>query len=194
MQAVADSVETQVEIPRKVWTREEAHALVAAGIPNAEKLELINGDLIDRMGKNHAHVLWQTLIHEWLRNVFGVDRVRFESPTDVSAEDYEHNEPEPDLMVTRKSIREFDSTPSAQDLSLVVEIADSTLIFHLKVKGALYARAGIVEYWVANVQAKQLIVHRDPEAGAYTNVKTYRSDEEVAPLAAPESVFCMDRL
>ncbi len=57
MQAVAIPLEAEVEIPRKVWTREEAHALLDLGFPNADRLELINGDLINHMGKKHPHVL-----------------------------------------------------------------------------------------------------------------------------------------
>ncbi len=184
----------EVDIPRKVWTREEAHALVDLGFPNAEKLELINGDLIDRMGKKHPHLLWQHLILTWLQHVFGNERVRLESPTDVSAEDMLRNEPEPDLMVTEKSIREYDSIPLPSDLLLAIEIADSTLQFDLRVKGALYARAEIREYWVVDVQGKRLIVHRNPQNGSYSSVKTYLANQEVSPLAAPEARFCMDRL
>jgi hypothetical protein len=43
------------EIPRKIWTREEAHTLVDLGFPNAEKVELIEGELICRTGKKHLH-------------------------------------------------------------------------------------------------------------------------------------------
>ncbi len=47
---ISESVEL-LEIPRKVWTREESHLLVELCFPNAEKLELVEGELIDRMGK-----------------------------------------------------------------------------------------------------------------------------------------------
>ncbi|MDQ2844016.1 MAG: Uma2 family endonuclease [Acidobacteriota bacterium] len=194
MRAVANSTEATVEIPRKVWTREEAHALVDLGFTNAEKLELINGELIDRMGKNHLHVLWQVLAFEWLRTTFGPGYVRSEAPTDVAAEDNMHNEPEPDLMVTIKSIREYQATPLPQDIRLVIEVSDSTLQLDLKVKAKLYARAGIVEYWVINIPDKQLVVHREPMNGVYSGVRTYGSNEEVAPLAAPDARFCLDRL
>ena len=180
MQAVTDCVAVNVEVPRKIWTREEAHALVDLGFPNAEKLELIYGDLIDRMGKKHPHVLWQHLAAEWLRRVFGPDYVRSESPTDVAREDNLHSEPEPDLMVTKRSIREYTANPAPEELRLVIEISDSTLQFDLQVK--------------SNLCDKQLIVHRNPTNGLYTHVMTYQSDEEVRPLATPNASFCMDRL
>jgi hypothetical protein len=194
MQAVIDCLAVNIEVPRKVWTREEAHALVELGFPNAEKLELIYGDLIDRMGKKHPHVLWQHLAAEWLRRVFGPDYVRSESPTDVAGEDNLHSEPEPDLMVTKRSIREYTANPTPEELRLVIEVSDSTLQLDLYVKSKLYARAEIIEYWVINIRDKQLIVHRSPVNGLYTDIVTYRSDEEVVPLAAPNASFCMARL
>ena len=194
MRAVADSTEAPVEILRKVWTREEAHALVDLGFPNAEKLELINGELIDRMGKKHPHVLWQMLALEWLRTTFGPEYARSEAPLEVATEDRILNEPEPDLIVTVKSIREYEATPLPQDIRLVIEVSDSTLQFDLRVKAKLYARAEIVEYWVINIPKKQLIVHREPMNGVFSEVRTFASNEEVSPLAAPDARFCLDRL
>ena len=168
--------------------------LVDLGFPNAEKLELINGELIDRMGKNHPHVLWENLTLAWLHSIFGSEFVRFEAPTDVSAEDNPINEPEPDLMVTKKSIREYRTTPSPSDLLLVIEISDSTVKFDRSVKAALYARAGIVEYWMIDIPGNQVLVHRDPRDGKYQTVMSARSDETISPLAKPDALFCMDRL
>ena len=193
LETAADLQEAPV-IPRKVWTREEAHALVDLGFPNAEKLELIEGELIDRRGKKHAHVLWQTLVHEWLRSTFGFEQVTFEAPADVAMEDNEHSEPEPDLKVLSRSMREFNGNPGPADILLVVEIADSSLYLDLHVKAKLYARAGIVEYWVVNIPDKRLIVHREPANGQYVDVTSYASQDEVSPLAAPAAIFSLDRL
>jgi Uma2 family endonuclease len=74
---------------------------------------------------------------------------------------------------------------------LVVEISDSTLGFDLTTKAELYARAGIVEYWVVDVAARRLIVHRDPREGLYRAVTAYAEQESVAPLAAPHSALAV---
>lgn len=68
-----------------------------------------------------------------------------------------------------------------------MEITDSTLRFDLTVKAGLYARAQIVEYWVADLTARRLIVHREPQPGGYRSVVAYSESERVAPLAAPQS-------
>ena len=193
MQTIVGIVESDVEIPRKVWTREEAHTLVDLGFPNAEKLELINGELIDRMGKKRPHVIWQSRIHEWLRKTFGAERVESESPNDVAKDDNLCNEPEPDLKVLREPSEKYSSNPQPEDILLAIEISDSTVRFDLGVKAKLYARAGIMEYWVVDIQKKQLVVHREPRSGVYASIRAYREDEEVAPLAAPDARFRLDR-
>src|SRR5947209_7069527 len=96
---------------------------------------------------------------------FGERFVHPESPIDVAPEDNPTNEPEPDLIVLNRDLSNFSSAnPRPQDLHLVVEVSDTTLNFDLTIKTALYARAGIVEYWVLDVSGRRLIVHRDPQS------------------------------
>lgn len=176
--------------PRKRWTRSECLALEAAGLLDQQHLELIEGELIDKMGKKRPHVDAATLLQEWLIRVFGGRFVNPEAPIDVAPEDKPTNEPQPDLIVLRSDYSGFRSaTPQPQDLRLVVEIADTTLAFDLTTKAALYARAGIVEYWVLDVPGRCLIVHREPQGGQYRSVVAYGHDESVAPLSAPSSLF-----
>lgn len=185
--AVTD-LPAQLDPPRKLWTRSEYDEL--SGLLNGQRLELIEGELIDKMGKKRPHVISLTLLLGWLQEVFGAGRVNPEAPIDVAPEDNPSNEPEPDLIVLRQDQSLFrKENPRPQDLQLVVEVADSTLGFDLTTKAALYARAAIVEYWVLDVAGRRLIVHRDPQAGRYVSVAAYGEEESVAPLAAPESLL-----
>jgi Uma2 family endonuclease len=72
-----------------------------------------------------------------------------------------------------------------EDILLAVEVADTTLGFDLTTKAALYARAGIPEYWVLDVNGRRMIVHRDPQDGRFRSVIAYTSDERISLLAAP---------
>jgi Uma2 family endonuclease len=175
---------------RKRWTREECARLAAAGLLDQQHLELIEGELIDKMGPSRPHVNGLALIYPWSTRVFGARFVYQGSPMDVSPEDNPSNEPEPDIIVLNRDLSSFRSAnPSPQDLRLVVEIADTTVNFDLTTKAALYARAGIVEYWVLDVPRRRLIVHRQPQFGKYTETLIYNESETVAPLAAPHAVF-----
>ena len=113
-----------------------------------------------------------------------------EAPIDVAPEDNPTNEPEPDLIVLSKPSREIrDANPRPEDLRLVVEISDSTVSFDMTTKAALYARSGIVEYWIFDIPARRIIVHRDPREGRYQSVTAYLEQERVSPLAAPGQEF-----
>jgi Uma2 family endonuclease len=69
---------------------------------------------------------------------------------------------------------------------LVVEVSDTTLRFDLRNKADLYARARIVEYWVADIAGRRLIVHRRPRVSGYAEILEYAETETVASLARPE--------
>lgn len=172
--------------PRKRWTRAECAALESAGIWDQQKLELIDGELISKMGKNRRHVVAQARMMQWLTAVFGWDRVNQEAPIDVAPADNQTNHPEPDAIVFRQAGQGLQpNEPLPGDLDLVVEIADSTLRFDLGVKAALYPRAAVAEYWVLDLSGRRLIVHRIPEGTGYRSIVAYSETENVAPLAEP---------
>jgi len=175
--------------PRKRWTRAECATLEASGLLDQERLELVEGELISKMGKKRPHVSSFTRLQAWLMQVFGWSFVNAEAPIDVAPEDNPTNEPVPDLIVLRQDESHYTSNPQAQDLRLVVEIAHTSLSFDLRVKAALYARAGVVEYWVLDVTNRRLLVHRNPRSGMYSDVAAYSEHESVSPLAAPQAQF-----
>ena len=61
-------------------------------------------------------------------------------------------------------------------------------------KARLYARAGIPEYWVVDVKACQIIVHRVPANGTYAMIAAYDKGETIAPLAAPDSALAVSTI
>jgi Uma2 family endonuclease len=183
------SVPGSPEPRRKLWTRAECAAFEATGLWDQQKLELIEGELIDRMSKNRPHTNTLTLIQIWLFRVFG-ERVNTESSIDVSPEDNPTSEPQPDGIVLNRPTWEIkQENPQPGDIALVVEVSDSSLGFDLGTKSRLYARAGIPEYWVFDVSGKRLIVHRHPAGDRYEAVVAYGLHESVAPLASPHSEF-----
>jgi Uma2 family endonuclease len=176
--------------PRKRWTRTECERLEAAGIFEQQHVELIEGELIVKMSKNPPHVDAAALLLGWLIQVFGARFVNHEAPIDVAPEDNPTSEPVPDMILLKRKFTGFGSSrPQPGDLELVIEIADTSLAFDLNIKAALYARAGIIEYWVLDVPGRRLIVHRDPQNGEYGSVTAYNEHENLAPLSAPNSAF-----
>ena len=177
----------QLERLRKRWNREEYKQLCEARpMPH---LELVEGELIDKMGKNWPHISALTLLHGWLIGVFGLRMVHQEASIDVSPEDNPTSQPEPDLIATKDDLASYvdKGRPAPQDLLLVIEVADSSLHLDLVDKAGLYARAGIADYWVLVIPSRRMIVHRDPRNGAYGSVASFGAEEQIAPLAAPDA-------
>jgi Uma2 family endonuclease len=93
--------------------------------------------------------------------------------------------PEPDLVwVARRDYSQ--SRPTAADVLLVIEVAESSLAYDRGEKADLYAQAGIADYWIVNVPERSIEVRRDPGAGHYRSLQTYTGEQDVRPLAAPE--------
>ncbi|MBY0506599.1 MAG: Uma2 family endonuclease [Bryobacteraceae bacterium] len=172
-------------LPRKKWTRDECAQL--SGLFDLHQYELINGELIRKMGKNHPHIRTMVLLLEWLRSVFPTRNVVQEIPIDVWHEDNPSSEPEPDVVVLAQSVLALVPRPKAADVLLLVEVSDTTLAFDLKAKAGLYARAEIQDYWVLDVNQRRLIVHRLPREGVYQDISVFAGTESVAALATPEA-------
>ena len=178
--------------PRKRLTRADRAVLEMNGLLEEDGVELIEGDLIEKISKNWPHTHALMVVMNWLIKVFGGDFVAPEASINVAPEDNPTSEPEPDLIVLKSPSRDFlvgSTKPGPDDLRLIVEISSATVRFDLTVKAALYARAGIAEYWVLDLNQKRMGVHRDPRIGEYQSVVWYGEKESVSPLAAPDAQF-----
>jgi Uma2 family endonuclease len=176
------------EPPRKRWTWEEILVLDAAGV-DLNHFELIEGELVDKMGNSPPHVTQALALRDWLIGVFGLEKVRQESPMKLARKE-RSTVPEPDLVVLRVSYKQFARKhPTADDVLLIVEVSNGTLGFNLNKKAALYAQAGIPDCWVLDVKGRRPFVHREPVDGKYRSILVDSENETVASLAAPESPF-----
>ena len=174
---------------RKRWTRTECDRFEALGGFDRQRYELIEGELINKMGKNQPHVLMLAALGEWFNRNFP-GRVMTEAPVEVALEDAPINEPEPDLLLLHgRRTALGGQRPSPQDVALLIEVADSTRAFDTTVKAKLYARAGVMDYWVVDVKANRVVVFREPREGSYTSVIGYDATEMITPLSAPDQPF-----
>lgn len=76
-------------------------------------------------------------------------------------------------------------TTVASDVLLIVEIADTTLAYDRDVKIPIYARHGIVEVWLFDLQGGSLFVHRDPSPKGYQRILTPKKNAMVSPILLP---------
>ncbi len=174
--------------PNRVrWTVSQCQAIEEAGILMG-RYELIDGEILSKMSQKPPHRIAVILLRNWLIAVFGALFVQSQASISVGDADPDHNEPEPDAAVTVAPNTDYtQGHPGPADLSLVAEVSDTTLRSDRAAKAALYARAGIVEYWLLDIVNRQMLVHRNPGAGGYGEVVVYAADETAATLARPDA-------
>jgi Uma2 family endonuclease len=173
------------------WTIQEYRQLGQAGLFRDMKTMLIDGEILTMPQPAPPHNTALNLMQEFLRVAFATGHhVRNQMALDVGT----RNDPGPDLAVVEGSIRDY-ATRQATTAVLVVEIADSSLFLDSTTKAELYATAGVPEYWVLDLEHRQLLVFRDPVplpsglgATAYRIHLTFGPNETVSPLAAPAAV------
>ena len=180
--------------PRRQWTRSEREQLEGLGLLNGERWELIEGELLLELPKKRPHVQALAILTGWLISIFGDWFVNAEAPIDVAPEDNPTSEPEPDLIVLRPEYDPWKTTPQAQDVLLAIEVSETTFEFDNTVKAGLYARAGLREYWVVDLNGRRLIVHRNPAGGRYQSIVAYGEGEHARPLAALAAAIAVSRI
>jgi Uma2 family endonuclease len=171
---------------RRLFTLEQYYSLVNSGLLGDGGLELIEGELVDMAPIGDPHSALVDPLARMLVPLFGPGySVRTQSPI-LIATDPKPSVPQPDIVVAKGDWREYRlRKPAPTDIELVVEIADTTLASDRSVKMALYAEAGIMEYWIVNLVEDQVEVYREPLDARYAVSLVLRPGETIEPLATP---------
>jgi len=146
------------------------------------RLEFIRGEIREMtpIGSRHEEIVDR--LTEWsFQNLpEGTVRVRVQNSLGLPSLE---SAPEPDIAWV--VCRDYTTgRPTAADVLLVIEVAESSLAYDRGEKADLYAAAGIAEYWVVDPSNRCIEVRRDPQAEGYRSVQTYSGEDEVQPLAA----------
>ncbi len=153
--------------------RSEYDRLVDAGTFAGERLELLFGNLVAMSPQGVAHVFAvRQLFLLFSRALLGRAEVFCQMPLALS----EDSEPEPDLFIAQLSSDGYASALPSQAL-LVIEVADTSLVRDVRLKAALYASCGVPEYWVFDLAAKRVLVHRGPAADGYGSTEVVAEGE-----------------
>jgi len=145
----------------KRFTLEEYHRLADLGFfTENDRIELIRGEIFEMAAKGTRHThCCRELLEKLAVLVAGRAKLQCQDPISLPA----NSEPEPDFAILR--LREDNyrfALPSAADVLLVIEIADSTLKYDQVVKLPLYAEAGIPDYWIFNLVENHLEAYSEP--------------------------------
>ena len=141
-------------------------AEVAGIFDSANKVELIEGEIIDMVppiGSKHAD--WVNRLNRYFISLVTDDiAISIQNPIHLN----DATEPEPDLVLAApRKLSYSKAHPSATDVLLLIEVADSSLAYDREIKAPLYARHGIAEYWLIDIESGQLTLYRDPSDDGY---------------------------
>ena len=169
----------------KYWTVQEYHLMSDLGILDpTERTELIAGQIVLMTAKGTPHVITLQLLATNIQAQLGKSAlIRTQDPIRLD----NFSEPEPDLAIVKGTILDYaEHHPVPEDIYLVIEVADSTLKQDCEVKDKLYARSHIAEYWVVDIQNRQVRIFRDPTPTGYGSQLILTETHSVSPLAFPE--------
>jgi len=162
------------------------------------RVELIFGRIVPVYGKsrmspiNPPHDNSVDELIEWTTEVLPPRSVRIRAQGSIGLGQFQ-SLPQPDFawLIHRQYPTE---RPKSEDVLLLVEVSDSTLTKDRGKKAKLYAKAGIRDYWIVNVQGRCIEVHRNPLDGKYQDVTVFQTGQEVHPLAFPEVSLPVSRI
>jgi hypothetical protein len=167
------------------FTVEDYHRLVQAGILSQDaRVELIEGQIIDMppIGPFHGSVT-KYLIQIFTDANHGKWMMQVQDPVRLD----DQSEPQPDLVLLKKS-QDFyrQRHPQPEDVFLLIEISDTTLITDREEKLPAYGRAGIPEVWIINLPDLAVEVYREPHFTGYGSKIILRSGDQASPAAFPD--------
>ena len=150
---------------------------------STQRFELIEGVIYEMppIGAEHAYTvdILTTLLVRSIEHPGYLVRVQ-------SSIQIEESQPQPDLVVLRQSEALRHTLPGAEDCLLVVEVADSSVRYDREVKAALYARAGIPEYWLVNLPEGLIQQYEAPKEGEYRTLRLWRRGDMFTSAQFPD--------
>lgn len=176
-----------LEYPQKHLISAEEYLRMGEGgvfAPDA-RLELIEGEIIEMAPIDPPHAACVSRLHELLVHRASAPAIVWgQNPVIVS----DRSVPQPDLALLRRRADYYSTShPGPADVFLVIEVADTTLTFDLRTKVALYARCGIAEVWVVDVNERIVHAFRDPAPAGYRTALIFKPGESLACAALPQA-------
>lgn len=195
MQATVTDVEIEPEIEPQthLWSIADYHQMIEAGILDEDDhVELLEGKIVCMSPQRpfHAASVQRSSNHlyEMLR---GKAYIRIQLPVILG----DDSEPEPDVAVVRFDQSEYSFRhPEAADIYLLIEVADSTIAKDRKQKARIYAKNRVLEYWILDVQRRQVYVFRQPEDGNYREQLVLSSSDSIAMQSFPDVAIALDAM
>jgi Uma2 family endonuclease len=181
---------TEAPFTVRLWTVQEYHQMAEAGIFHPEeRVELIAGQIIRMSAKGTAHTAAFRRTAKILRNLLA-NQAEVYTQDPIQLDDF--SEPEPDIAVVRIDPLDYaDHHPTPSEVYLIIEVADSSFKYERQTKGKAYAKSGIADYWVLDVNERKLHVFREPTPEGYQSEVILSEEASLSPLQFPTFVIAL---
>ena len=182
-----------VDITKRRFTADEYQRMGETGILcEDDRVELMDGEVVAMtpIGPRHCACVDRTT-RAMVTQAGETAIVRVQGSVRLDL----FHEPEPDLVLLRPRADFYSSAhPGPADILLIVEIAQSSIDYDRDVKAAVYAKMGIAEYWLADLNANVLSCHSAPGDGGYRRVEQLHRGQVVSPQLLPACAIAVDVL
>jgi Uma2 family endonuclease len=172
------------EVQRRRFTVEEYYRMAEVGILGpTDRVELIEGEIVQMSPISHLHCACVVALGEALKHAFG-DRglLSPQNPLRLPRDTV----PQPDVVFLRPPLSQYWARlPQPEDVLLLVEVADTSYRYDREVKVPLYARAGIPELWIVDLN-HVVEVFRTPSPTGYGSIVRIERNGTIAPVAIPD--------
>lgn len=158
-------------VSRYRFSVDQYHQMIAAGVlTRDDRVQLLEGEIVCTTPIEPSHRYTVVVVGESLRKLLPPEwELLIQQPISLAT-----SEPEPDLSVVRREAAlALDRHPVAAGTALIVEVADSSLPLDRNRKQAIYAAAGIPEYWIVNLAERCIEVYREPSTAGAGGRATY---------------------
>jgi Uma2 family endonuclease len=156
------------------FTREEYDRMVETGLFIDKRVELLDGEIIAMPPQNPPHAGATSHLATIVARLLGATfSIRVQAPIVLN----DWSEPEPDIAICQPDPDDYMfAHPRADQVLLLIEVADSSLSYDRGRKIPAYARSGIPEYWIINLVDRKIEIFSDPDPIA----QRYRTERVAA--------------
>ena len=177
-----------LDVARRRFTSTEYARMAEAGVLGEDdRLELIEGEIFELAPIGFGHAACVRRLTSLFSRLLGEDvQVSVQNPIDLD----EHTQPQPDVVLLRPRDDFYSSShPTAADILLLIEVAETSGEYDRQIKMPVYAQHGIHEVWLVDLRQRRVIVHRDPSAGTYRTAHIFQSSDALTSSTFPYLVF-----
>ncbi len=197
MQAIVSEpqidLEQELEPQMYLWTIADYHQMIEAGIlGDGDRVELLEGKIVCMSPQRPFHASSVQRSSRLFFKLLGdLAEIRVQLPVTLGNK----SEPEPDIAVVKFDANEYSLRhPESADIYLLIEVADSTITKDRNQKSRIYAKNQVLEYWILDLQRRQVYIFRQPEGQSYREQFVLSSSDTVSLQEFPDIAIALDAL